>query len=295
MKMTLAARSPFSLSTVVQSHGWIRLAPFLEDEATGGFTYIDRLASGRVIELSVDQAPRGVSIEVEGELSEMESTELVLKADWMLGLDQDFSSFYALTQDEPKLFHVEPRARGRVLRSPTLFEDTVKTILTTNTSWTGTIRMVENLVTQFGSPSPMDSNRHAFPTPEQLANANVEKLRKDTRLGYRAPYVLEVAQSVASGTFDLESLKTINLPTPELRKQLLAIKGVGAYAAANLLMILGRYDFIPVDSWALKMVSHEWYGGEPVGPAEVEAAFENWGEWKGLAYWFWDWSYQGNE
>jgi 3-methyladenine DNA glycosylase/8-oxoguanine DNA glycosylase len=155
--------------------------------------------------------------------------------------------------------------------------------------------MVENLVTQFGSLSPIDSSRHAFPTPEQLAIANVEKLRKDTKLGYRAPYVLELAQSIASGTFDLESLKTSDLPTPELRKQLLAIKGVGGYAAANLLMILGRYDFIPVDSWALKMVSHEWHGGEPVGPAEVEAAFESWGEWKGLAYWFWEWSYQGSE
>jgi 3-methyladenine DNA glycosylase/8-oxoguanine DNA glycosylase len=55
-------------------------------------------------------------------------------------------------------------------------------------------------------------------------------------------------------------------------------------------MILGRYDFVPVDSWAMKMVSHEWYGGEAVGQAEVEAAFERWGDWKGLAYWFWDWS-----
>jgi 3-methyladenine DNA glycosylase/8-oxoguanine DNA glycosylase len=53
-------------------------------------------------------------------------------------------------------------------------------------------------------------------------------------------------------------------------------------------MILGRYDFVPVDSWAMKMVSHEWYGGEAVGQAEVEAAFGRWGEWKGLAYWFWD-------
>jgi 3-methyladenine DNA glycosylase/8-oxoguanine DNA glycosylase len=293
--MTLAARSPFSHSTVVRSHGWIRLAPFLEDEATGGFTYIDRLSSGRVIELSVNEVPEGVNITVEGRLSEAESSEVARKADWMLGLDQDFAPFYALTRAEPKLLHVEHRARGRVLRSPTLFEDTVKTILTTNTTWTGTIRMVENLVTQFGSPLPRDSGPHAFPTPGQLATANVQTLREETRLGYRAPYILELAQSITSGAFDLEPLKTSDLPTSELRKQILAIKGVGAYAAANLLMILGRYDFVPVDSWALKMVSHEWYGGEPVGPAEVEAAFENWGEWKGLAYWFWDWSFQGNE
>ncbi|MCJ7735952.1 MAG: hypothetical protein MUQ10_01385, partial [Anaerolineae bacterium] len=71
--------------------------------------------------------------------------------------------------------------------------------------------------------------------------------------------------------------------------RLLAIKGVGAYAAASLLMMLGRYDFVPVDSWAKAVVSREWHAGAPVGKAEVEAAFETWGKWQGLAYWFWAW------
>ncbi len=92
---------------------------------------------------------------------------------------------------------------------------------------------------------------------------------------------------------DLEALKTAGVSTSQLHKRLLALKGVGDYAAANLLILLGRYDFVPVDSWAVKIVSHEWHGGEPVGRAEVEAAFERWEEWKGLAYWFWDWSYAG--
>ena len=60
---------------------------------------------------------------------------------------------------------------------------------------------------------------------------------------------------------------------------------------ACLLILLGRYDAVPVDSWALTMVSREWYGGAPVQRVQVEAAFERWGEWKGLAYWFWDWSH----
>jgi 3-methyladenine DNA glycosylase/8-oxoguanine DNA glycosylase len=97
---------------------------------------------------------------------------------------------------------------------------------------------------------------------------------------------------VASGTFDLESLKRSRLPTLELRKELLSINGVGPYAAANLLLILGRTDFIPIDSWALKLVSHEWHDGKPVTPKDVEKHFERWGEFKGLAFWFWDWKYQ---
>lgn len=240
--------------------------------------------------LRVREAAGGVAVEVDDTLSAAERDEIAHKVTWMLGLDQDFSDFYALARDEVKLARVEREAQGRVLRSPTLFEDVVKTILTTNTSWAGTIRMVEAIVSQFGDPLPADPARHAFPTPDQLASADEETLRSTAKLGYRSPYVLELAREVASGALDVESLKVDDIPTTELRKRLLAIKGVGSYAAANLLMILGRYNFIPVDSWAVKMVSHEWYDGERVGPAEVEAAFERWGEWKGLAYWFWDWS-----
>ena len=176
----------------------------------------------------------------------------------------------------------------------------MRTILTTNTLWAATKRMCLNLVEQFGQPLEGEIGdefapvlhplRRAFPAPERLAASNEATLREQTRLGYRAPYVLELARKVASGSLDLEALKHSDLPTPELRKRLLAIKGIGGYAVAVLLMILGRYDAIPVDTWALKSVSNEWYDGEPVGKAEVEAAFERWGEWRGLAYWFWDWN-----
>ena len=126
-----------------------------------------------------------------------------------------------------------------------------------------------------------------------IAQADVETLRQEARLGYRAPYVLELARRIDSGALDLEALKTAELPTDELRKRLRAIKGVGPYAVANLLMLLGHYDAIPIDSWALTLVSKEWHGGAAIGPAEVEAAFARWGQFKGLAYWFWDWSNAG--
>ena len=135
------------------------------------------------------------------------------------------------------------------------------------------------------------SNKKAFPTPEAIAASNPDFLRERIRVGYRAPAIHALAVRVASGKFDLESLKTNDLPTLGLRKELLTINGVGPYAAANLLMILGRHDFIPIDSYAMKMVSHEWYGGKAVTPKEIEKHFETWGEFKGIAFWFWDWSY----
>jgi 3-methyladenine DNA glycosylase/8-oxoguanine DNA glycosylase len=291
MTLDLPARLPFSLRAVARSHGWFSLAPYGWDDSTGELSYVGRLGSSRVVEIVIQENASGVRVRVDDSLSEPEWSEIAIHVAWMLDLDQDFSTFYDLARKEPKLAHLEERAQGRILRSPTLFEDGVKTILTTNTSWAGTIRMVAALVSQYGVPLSSDPSRHTFPSPDELAATNEQTLRSEARLGYRAPFVLELARSVATGTLDLESLRNPSIPTAELRKRLLAIKGIGEYATASLLMLLGRYDFVPVDSWALKMVSHEWYDGRPVGRGEVEQAFEQWGEWKGLAYWFWDWSY----
>jgi len=271
----------------------MQLAPFSFDKETGTLSYIFRLESGRVVEPSLRSAGDGVRAEVDGALSASERGEVKRAVAWMLGLDMDFSEFYALALHEPKLAQAEQKAQGRVLRSPTFFEDVVKTILTTNTLWGATKRMTANLATQFGDALPQDDSRRAFPTPQRLAATTEAMLRAETRLGYRAPYVQQLAVRAAAGELDLEAFKHSDLPTPELRKQLMKIKGIGPYASANLLMLLGRYDFLTIDTWALKMVSHEWYGGQPIGPAEVESRFEQWGKWKGLAYWFWDWAYKG--
>ncbi|MBN1661342.1 MAG: DNA-3-methyladenine glycosylase 2 [Anaerolineae bacterium] len=290
MKWKLPARQPFSLPAVVRSHGWIRLAPFSGEEEGTAFRYVIRIETGEIVALHVTEASGGVQVAVDGDLGTAQQDEISRQVRWMLGLDQDLSEFYAQVRSEPKLAHVIERAQGRLLRSPTLFEDTIKTILTTNTAWGGTIRMTERLVSTFGDPLLSTPSHHAFPTPERLAATDEETLRTRAGLGYRAPYVLALARAVTTGDLDLESYKTSPLSTPELRKALLAIKGVGDYAAAHLLMLLERYDWVPVDSWAMKMVAQEWHGGQPVGRAEVEAAFERWGRWKGLAYWFWNWT-----
>ncbi len=288
MTITLPARPPFSLPVVVNSHGWVQLAPFRPTE-DGGFSYVARLAQGQVLELTVEPLPEAVSVRTDVPVNAAEETEIADTVRWMAGLDQDLSPFYKAAANEPKLARAAIEAKGRILRSATLFEDVVKTILTTNTLWAATKRMTAALVNLYGDPLPAEPTRRAFPTPEQLAAVSVEALRSDARLGYRAPYVATLAREVASGKLDLETLKMASLPTPELRKQLISIQGIGPYAAANLLMLLAHYDYIPADSWAAKMVSREFFAGAPVTPADIEKVFAPWGKWKGLAYWFWQW------
>jgi 3-methyladenine DNA glycosylase/8-oxoguanine DNA glycosylase len=292
MKFTLSARPPFDFLSVVNSHGWRQLAPFSYDETTNTLCYILRLHNERVIELKMRDAGDGVSVETE-KLDRTERREVADKVTWMFGLDMDFSRFYSAARGEPKLALAKKRALGRVLRSPTLFEDVIKTILTTNTLWGATKNMTLKLVNEFGEPLSDDETGKTFPTPESITASSPEILKEKIRVGYRAPAIHQLAVRITSGAFELEALKTSELPTLELRKELLKINGVGPYAAANLLLIMGRSDFIPVDSWALKLVSHEWYRGKPITGKEVEKRFEKWGEFKGLAFWFWDWKYKG--
>jgi len=298
--LKLPARKPFNFHSVVNSHGWRQLAPCrFEDDI---LYYVDHLSTQRAVEYRISASPEGVQVETD-RLNKAEQKEVADKVTWMFGLDMDFSDFYAASRAEPKLVHAKKQALGRLFRSPTLFEDVIKTIFTTNTLWAATKNMTLKLVHEFGSSlsGGASSSRpvvealqpKSFPTPEAIAASNPETIKEKIRVGYRAPAIYDLAVRVASGKYDLESLKTSSLSTLELRKELMTIKGVGPYAAANLLMILGRHDFIPIDSSALTVVSHEWYRGKSVTAKHVEKRFEKWGAYKGLAFWFWDWKYNG--
>jgi 3-methyladenine DNA glycosylase/8-oxoguanine DNA glycosylase len=289
LPITLKTPTVFNLPAVVRSHGWIQMPPFAETP-DHGLAYVIRLSTGKVLRFDVHAVGADLKVRATEQLTKAEQTELSRTVTWMLDLDQDFTEFYALARQEPKLLKMVERHAGRVLRSPTLFEDVIRTLLTTNTLWKHTLRMCRELTTRYGDPLPCDTEQHAFPTPERLALVGDPTLREECRMGYRAPYVNELAQRVACGELNLEALKTSTLSTLELRKELMGIKGVGGYAAANLLMLLGRYDFVPVDSWALKVVSNEFFGGDKVTPKQVLSTFERWGKWQGLVYWFWEWS-----
>ena len=178
----------------------------------------------------------------------------------MLRVDEDFSDFSAQCAARGGRWAAIGSGLGRLLRSPTVFEDVVKTIATTNTQWSGTKAMTRALCEALGEPLPGDAARRAFPTPEAIAGAPLDTLTA-ARFGYRGPYVAELARRVVAGELDLEGLTNSKLPTPELLRALLGIKGVGPYAAATLLMLLGRYDALGSDTVLRDFVSAQYFAG----------------------------------
>lgn len=88
---------------------------------------------------------------------------------------------------------------------------------------------------------------YTFPSAEKIAALTVDDL-SPIRAGFRAKYIIDAAQRVASGETDLESVR--NMPIEEARTQLMKIKGVGIKVAdCTLLYGLHRLDCFPLDVW----------------------------------------------
>jgi 3-methyladenine DNA glycosylase/8-oxoguanine DNA glycosylase len=286
----LRTHDSLALPAVVYSHGWWQLLPFEWDEGEGVLQCAQQLGE-RAVGLSfrqVDEYTVELLLQSDSVLSASESGELLARARWMLALDEDLQGFYQLCLGEPRLAHVPSERKGRILRSFSVFEDAVKCICTTNTTWAQTKGMIQRLVERLGRRS-MTFDRCAFPTPQAIVSAGQAVLRDEIRLGYRAPYVYELSSRVAAGELDLEALRSSSAPAAEVRRALLQIKGIGPYAAATLLVLLGHYDEIGVDSWARKLVSKQFFGGQPVSEKQIQAVFESFGPYRALAYWFYHW------
>jgi 3-methyladenine DNA glycosylase/8-oxoguanine DNA glycosylase len=201
----------------------------------------------------------------------------------MFRLDEDLSGFYTLVGEDGDLGWCAHGA-GRMLRAPTVFEDVVKTICTTNVAWSGTRKMTAALVDNLGGEAPGGSR--AFPTAPTMAEAPESFYREIIRAGYRGPYLKQLANDVADGRVDLEALNDQALPDDEVASRLLALPGVGPYAAAHLMLTsLGRYSRLVLDSWTRPTYGKLSGARRALKDSTIERRFRRYGEWAGLAFW----------
>jgi 3-methyladenine DNA glycosylase/8-oxoguanine DNA glycosylase len=251
------------------SHGWYLLAPFQWSRTEKILRRVEILGG----------KPRAIAISDGLRVEGAEATdELRAKLTRMFQLHVDVTEFIVAARTSPDHVWIEKAGFGRLLCGSTLFEDAVKIITTTNTTWRQTMRMVELLVEKCG-------RRGAFPEPQDIARFDADTLQRECRLGYRAKSIHALATRILDGSLDLKAIADPSQTTEELFESYRTLPGIGPYGAAHLLAMDGRHDFIAVDSEFRRFVRATHHKGRRVSDKTMLRRYNKWGRWKYLAYW----------
>jgi 3-methyladenine DNA glycosylase/8-oxoguanine DNA glycosylase len=261
---------PLDLALTVASHGWVMLEPWRWEEETGTLSHPERVA-GVLGAISLSQRdPTTLVVAWEG-FTGVDRAEILRRAARWVSAEWDpAAAVAALGTGFAEEAALIGRGGGRILRCSTFYEDFVKTILTVNTSWSGTCRMTAALVAEPGGG--------VFPEPAAVLDYGEERLRRIAKLGFRAPVVMAATQRLlddgvidAAGNGDDMRLD---------HEYLVSLKGIGPYAAAHCRMLLQDFSRIPVDSVVVAHLKEK----HATTPQEFIAARAECGIYLGLGY-----------
>jgi len=271
-----AGGEPIDFARTLRSHGCAELPPATIPDDNSYYGVALHLA-GRVRRVTIRPDAGKLAVAVAGtQPGARVKAELTSTVRRMFRLDEDLAPFYAAVENDPVLSWVANGA-GRMLAAPTVFEDVVKTVCTTNCAWSGTVRMVTALVNELGEG--------AFPQAQVMASAPEKFYRDVARAGYRGAYLKALATAVANGSLDLEALRPEHgVSDAEVEERLLALPGVGPYACAHITMLLGRYHRLIFDSWT-RPAYLRFSGKRRASDRSITRAFRPYGAFAGLAFW----------
>jgi 3-methyladenine DNA glycosylase/8-oxoguanine DNA glycosylase len=282
----VTAPAGFNFRSTMISHGWLMLAPFDYSDDYLRLQTIDRLDDGSLVQLNfAPAAGPAIRVEVEGmkgrlrAASKRRLTELTRR---IFNLDLDMTPVYRRLRTEARYRWAEQRGAGRLLRSATVWEDLVKTLMTTNTTWAGTRNMVKR-ITELGPQD--DAGRHAFPTPAEVAGHRQQALQEHLRAGYRTAYLLELAGRIAAGELDVERWDDPALESDDVYQRLLELKGFGPYAASVMLKLMGKFDRLALDTAARSMYAQQFTEGGKPTDRQIREHYQPYAPYQGLVLW----------
>ena len=181
-------------------------------------------------------------------------------------LDTDYEAVIdSIDPDDTYLCAAADEGRGiRILRQDP-WEMLITFIISQRRSIPSIKTCTESLCRAFGAyidPDGKNEEGHfAFPSPEALAQASMEKLAS-CGLGYRTEYVYLASKAVAEGSLDLKSLA--DLSDEALLEALMSLRGVGP-KVANCVSLFGFYRIgaFPIDVWIDRVLKEHYPLGFP--------------------------------
>ncbi len=254
----VATPSDYDLPRDACSYGYFVLAPnYWDVRAKVLWRVLDVNTRGVLAKVSQPGGP-GTPLKVwTGEsLDKAETIEVKHQLTRMLRLDEAAANIAEFHRLDPRYAKT---GRGRLLRSPTLFEDVIKTVTSCNVTWPSTMQMNRRLCEVLGKRAKTPEGApqaHAFPTPSKLSKVRAATLRARCRVGYRDGRLIELARlftlAPAKGGIDEAWLSDPATSDEEVFGALVELPGIGPYAAANIMQLLGRYSRLPLDTESVR-------------------------------------------
>ena len=146
----------------------------------------------------------------------------------------------------------------RILRQEP-FETLISFIISQRKNIPAIKSCIEKICINYGDKNEFEGTEYySFPTPEILANADLDALR-DLGVGYRDEYIVGAARAVVDGDIQLDELKEYT--NEEAVKVLKGLYGVGD-KVANCVSLFGLHhiEAFPIDVWIERIVSEHYNG-----------------------------------
>ena len=269
-----------TLGPIMRSHGWVYLAPLEQTE--DGFRYPLVLRSGPAVTLCLAVSGTGAVIDADRRVPSKQKQELRTVAEHMLSLDFPLHEFRAVCRKRKAtaLFRLAGKGWGRMLRSPTIWEDAVKTLCTTNASWGYTERMCRNLCLQLGEMTP--AGMKTFPLPGKVLKAGQRFLEEKVGVGYRSRSLLMLARKAARGSVPWLLDSSLKPDAERAEGEIRSWHGFGPYATKHLLVLMGYHGYLPIDREVGIHLGIRKPGDK--GSDLDSDHFENWGKFRFTAY-----------
>ena len=171
-------------------------------------------------------------------------------------LDRDYSQIVKQLSQNETLKNACEYSYGIRILNQEPFETLCSFIISQNNNIGRIKGIVERLCENFGEK--IDGG-YAFPTAQKMASLTVEDLAP-LRSGFRAKYLVDATQKVASGEVDLYHLRYF--PLESAQQELMKIKGVGPKVADCALLFSHHQDrAFPKDVW-IKRAMDTLFGGK---------------------------------
>jgi len=178
-------------------------------------------------------------------------------------LDRDYAKIVEFSKNQRVEFLEKATEYGKGIRilNQDYFEMLISFVISQNNNIPRIKKIIEKLSVALGEKRQFKGYvYHSFPSLTAILSKD-EGFYKSIGLGYRASYILSVANAVKDKIIDYNSLK--DLTTKEIKKKLLSVKGIGE-KVANCITLFGLHksDSFPVDTWIEKIYKEDFLGKE---------------------------------